>query len=135
MEPEIQPARESNALIWIGRVLSALPVLMMVTTAVMGLMKPTMVEDGMKHLGYPERIGLSLTIVELACVLLYLIPQTAVLGAILLTGYLGGATASHIRISEPFHMPVIVGVVVWLGLYLRDARLRDLLPVRKSVNK
>jgi hypothetical protein len=60
----------------------------------------------------------------------YAIPRTAVLGAILMTGYLGGATATHARVGEPFYLPIIVGIVVWLGLFLRDARLRALIPVR-----
>jgi hypothetical protein len=70
-------------------------------------------------------------VVELCCVLLYLIPQTAVLGAILLTGYLGGATATHVRVDEAYFMPVVVGILVWLGLYLRDPRLRALVPWRR----
>lgn len=71
-----------------------------------------------------------LGIVELACVVIYLIPQTAVLGAILLTAYLGGATATHVRISDAFFIPIIVGMLIWLGLYLRDGRIRELLPLR-----
>jgi hypothetical protein len=73
---------------------------------------------------------LRLTIVEIACALIYAIPQTSVFGAILLTGYLGGATATHVRVGEPFFLPVIVGIVVWLGLFLREGRLRALLPLR-----
>jgi hypothetical protein len=71
-----------------------------------------------------------IAIVELACVLLYAIPRTSVLGAILLTGYLGGAISTHVRAGEPFYLPLGVGVIVWLGLFLRDARLRALLPLR-----
>jgi hypothetical protein len=73
---------------------------------------------------------LTLGIVEIACTVVYAIPQTAVLGAILLTGYLGGAIATHVRLEEGFLPPVILGVLVWLGIYLRDARLRALLPFR-----
>ena len=73
-----------------------------------------------------------LGILEVACTVIYLIPRTAVLGAILLTGYLGGATATHVRIGEPWFMPVLLGVVVWLGIYLRDPRLRALIPLRRS---
>jgi len=73
---------------------------------------------------------LALGIVEIACTIIYLIPQTSVLGAILLTGYLGGATATHARVGEPFIFPVLLGVLVWLGIYLRCGRLRAILPIR-----
>jgi hypothetical protein len=96
----------------------------------MKLMKPASVVEGFAHLGYPESLALGLGIVELACVVVYLIPRTAVLGAILLTGYLGGATATHLRIGEPFFMAIVLGVLVWGGLYLRDDRLRVLIPLR-----
>jgi hypothetical protein len=72
-----------------------------------------------------------LGIVELACTILYIVPQTSVLGAILLTGYLGGATATHLRVEESWIGPVLLGILVWLGLFLRDCRLRALLPLRK----
>jgi len=73
----------------------------------------------------------ALGILELACTIIYAIPRTAVLGAILLTGYLGGAILTHLRIGDPFWNPIIPGVLVWLGLYLRDPRLRALAPLRK----
>jgi hypothetical protein len=73
---------------------------------------------------------LGITIVELACAIIYTIPRTAALGAILMTGYLGGATATHARIGEPFYLPIVVGIVVWIGLYLRDERLHALVPLR-----
>ena len=69
-------------------------------------------------------------LVELACAIIYAIPRTAVLGAILMTGYLGGATATHLRVGEPFYLPIVVGIVVWIGLYLRDERLHALVPLR-----
>jgi DoxX-like protein len=106
-------------------------VLMLVFSAVMKFLKPKEVMEGFVHLGYPERLALGLGILELACTLLYVIPQTAVLGAILLTAYLGGATASHVRIGEPFYTPIILCVLVWLGLFLRDPRLRALIPLRR----
>jgi hypothetical protein len=74
-------------------------------------------------------------IVEIACAVLYAIPRTSVLGAILLTGYLGGATSTHVRAGEPFYLAVGTGIVVWLGLYLRDERLRALIPLRSSTPK
>jgi hypothetical protein len=88
--------------------------------------------EGFAKLGYPERAALWIGIVEIACTVLYLIPRTAVLGAILLTGYLGGATNTHVRVGEPFYMPVLLGVLVWLGLFLREPRLRPLVPLRNK---
>jgi hypothetical protein len=121
----------STKMVWVGRVLSALPVLLMTGTALYGLLKPEAVAPQAAHFGYPDGALARIVIVEIACALLYAIPQTSVLGAILLTGYLGGATATHVRVGEPFFIPIVVGIVVWLGLYLRDARLRALVPLRK----
>jgi hypothetical protein len=98
----------------------------------MKLLKPAAVVEGFMHLGYPESLSLGIGIAELTSVVIYVIPRTSVLGAILLTGYLGGATASHVRIGEPFFMAIVMGVLVWGGLYLRDDRLRALLPLRKE---
>ena len=125
-------ATTSKGMLWTGRVLSALPVLLMmgIGLAIM-LFKPEEIEKGMKQYGFPEHSGMKIMVVEMVCVVLYIIPQTAVLGAILLTGYLGGATCTHVRAGEPFFMPVIVGIVVWLGLFFRDARVRALIPLRR----
>ncbi len=131
MSSDTQTAKASKKLIWAGRIVSALPVLMLVMSGVMKLLKPAPVVEGFTKLGWPEDLALPLGIVELVCTILYVIPQTSVLGAILLTGYLGGATATHVRIGDPFIGPIIIGVVVWLGLFLRDARLRALLPLRR----
>jgi hypothetical protein len=111
--------------------MSALPVLMLLFSATMKLLKLPAAVEGFAHLGYPEHVALPLGIVELTATVLYVIPHTSVLGAILLTGYLGGATATHVRIGEPFHMAIALGILVWGGLYLRDARLRALLPLRQ----
>jgi hypothetical protein len=132
MSPDTQAQpTSSKAMIWSGRVISAVPVLMLTMSAVMKFAKPPMVLEGMTHLGWPEGVVLALGIVELGSVIIYLIPQTAVLGAILLTGYLGGAAATHVRIGESWLGPVVFGALVWLGLYLRDARIRALVPLRK----
>jgi hypothetical protein len=112
--------------------MSALPVLLLLFSGVMKLLKPAAVVEGFMHLGYPESLSLGIGIAELTSVVIYVIPRTSVLGAILLTGYLGGATASHVRIGEPFFMAIVMGVLVWGGLYLRDDRLRALLPLRKE---
>jgi hypothetical protein len=112
--------------------MSALPVVLLVFSGVMKLMKPPAAVDGFKHLGWPVELALPLGILELTCTVIYLIPQTAVLGAILLTGYLGGAIATHVRIGEPFISQSIFGVLVWGGLFLRDPRLRALIPLRRG---
>jgi hypothetical protein len=123
-------APASKGMLWTGRVLSALPVLLLLFSAVMKLAKPAPVVEGFVKLGYSEHLALGIGILELACTVIYVIPQTAVLGAILLTGYLGGATATHVRVGEPFYATVILGMLIWLGLYLRDERLRALIPLR-----
>jgi len=121
----------SGKLLWTGRVVSAIPVLLLVLSAVMKLMKPPSVLQGFAHYGIPESQIIGLGILELACAVVYAIPQTSVLGAILLTGYLGGATATNARLGDPSGaMTVILGILVWLGLFLRDVRLRALIPVR-----
>ena len=124
--------RESKTMIWIGRILSGLVIFVFVFTASFGLLKPEMAKQGFAHYNYPEGSMIGILIAEIVCVLIYAIPQTSVLGAILLTGYLGGATATHVRVGEPFFLPVVVGILIWLGLYLRDARLRALVPLRTT---
>jgi hypothetical protein len=121
----------SKKMLWAGYVIGALPVLLLLMSAVMKLIKPPPVVEGFAHLGLPESLALGLGILELACTMAYVIPQTSVLGAILLTGYLGGATVTHLRVGDPFFMPVILGILIWGGLYLRDARLRALIPLRR----
>jgi hypothetical protein len=96
----------------------------------MKLAKPTPLVEEFTRLGYGEGHALPIGILEIVCTVLYVIPRTSVLGAILLTGYLGGATATHVRIGDPFFIPIILGVLIWLGLLLRDSRLRALLPLR-----
>jgi hypothetical protein len=120
----------SKMALWSGRIISALVALMMVMSGVMKLVKPPFVEESFVHLGYDDSVALGLGIVEVGCALVYLIPRTSVLGAILLTGYLGGATATHLRIGEPYFFPILLGVLAWLGLFLRDVRLRALIPLR-----
>ena len=121
----------SRKALWAGRIISALPVLMLLFSGVIKLIKPAPVVQEFARLGYPEKLALVIGILELACTVIYVIPRTAVLGAILLAAYLGGATATHVRIGDPFFYPIIIGVLVWLGLYLRDPRLRGLVPITK----
>lgn len=121
---------------WAGYVISGLPSLFLLVDAIGKFVKPAPVVEGTLALGFPENVILPLGIILLISTLLYLIPQTSVLGAILLTGYLGGAVATHVRIGNPLltHtlFPVYLGVLIWLGLYLRDVRLRALVPLRSS---
>ena len=115
--------------LWVGRILSALPVLFLLLDGVMKLVKPAFVVEATVQLGWPESVIVALGVVLIACTILYLIPRTAVLGAILLTGYLGGAVATHVRVGGPLFsilMPVILGAMLWGGLYLRDERVRSL---------
>jgi hypothetical protein len=130
MQTDPEPAPVSKKMLWTGRILSALPVLALLASAVMKFLKPTEVVEGFVNLGWPESLALALGILEIACTIIYAIPQTAVLGAILLTGYLGGAIATHVRIGDGFITPIVLGAMVWGGLYLRDERLRALLPLR-----
>lgn len=116
----------------IGWVLSAIPIGMMLFSAAMKLNpSPQAIEFTNTHLGYPSTAFLTLAILEITCVVVYAIPQTAVLGAILMTAYLGGAVASHFRVGDMPIPQVLLGVLAWAGLYLRDERLRALLPLRK----
>ena len=130
MQSDTPTARVSPKMLWAGRIMSALPVLMLLVSGVMKLLKPAFVVEGMARLGYDERLALGLGLLEIACTVVYVIPRTSVLGAILLTGYLGGATATHVRLSDPFFAPVILGLLVWSGLYVRDNRLHALLHLR-----
>jgi len=100
----------------------------------MKIVKPAVVIEATVKLGYPEGVILGLGVVLIVCTLIYLIPRTAVLGAILLTGYLGGAVATHVRVGDPLFpviFPVILGTMLWGGLYLRNERLRKLIPVQR----
>lgn len=121
---------QSIRLLWAGRIMSSLPVLMLLFSAAMKLVKAAPVLEGFARFGYPESVAVGIGVVELLCVVLYVLPRTSVIGAILLTGYLGGAVATHVRIGEPFVGPLVLGLLVWSGLYLRDVRLRELIPLR-----
>jgi len=124
-------SQTSTSVIWAGRVVSALPILALLFSGVMKLMRPPAVVEGFVRCGYPASLLLLIAGLEIGSTLVYLIPRTAFLGAILMTGYLGGATATNIRIGDPaFLVTLTLGVLVWLGLYLRDERLRKLLPLR-----
>jgi DoxX-like family len=123
----------SKTALWTGRVMSALPVLLILLGSVMKLMKHPSVLEGFARAGVPERLILPVGLIELVCVVVYLIPRTSVLGAILMTGLLGGATITTLRVGDPtYPMPVFLGMLAWGGLYLRDVRLRVLIPLRQK---
>lgn len=121
----------SGKIVWVGRVISVLVSLLFVMSALMKLKGGAEVAQGMAHLGLPESLRVPLAILELACALIYLIPAISVLGAILLTGYIGGAICTHWRVGDPFLIQTALGIFVWLGLYLRENRLRALIPLRR----
>jgi hypothetical protein len=121
----------SKKMLWAGRVISAIPVLLMLLSAVMKLIKAAPVVQGFPKYGYPESQIVIIGALELLSCIVYLIPNTAVLGAILMTAYLGGATATNVRVGDPSYiMTVLLGVFVWGGLFFRDARVRALIPFR-----
>jgi len=128
-------ASGSKAMLWTGRVLSALSILFFLMDAVMKFITPAppQVVEAMSKLGYPVSVTFGLGIVLLISTILYAVPRTAVLGAILLTGYLGGACSTHVRVQDgAFNtlFPVVFGLILWGGLYLRDSRVRALIPLR-----
>lgn len=125
----------SRTSLWTVRIVSGLPALFLLVDGAMKLVKPAVVVEGTTKLGYSESAIIPIGIVLIACTLLYLIPPTSVLGAILLTGYLGGAVATHVRAAEglfPIILPIVFGGLLWLGLYLHDPRLQALLPLRSN---
>jgi DoxX-like family len=134
MQSDTQTAPVSKKMLWAGCILSAIPVLFLLFDDVAKLIKPASVVEATVRLGYPESIIPGLGILSLVCTVVYAVPRTSVLGAILLTGYLGGASATHVRIGDalfPILFPSIVGALIWGGLFLRDARLRTLIPLRR----
>jgi uncharacterized membrane protein YphA (DoxX/SURF4 family) len=117
--------------IWTGRVISALPVLALLTSGAMKLSHaPPIIENMVTKGGFPEASVTPIGIVEILCALLFAVPLTRFLGAVLITGYLGGAIATHVRGGEGFAPALILGVLPWLGLYLRDEKARALSPLR-----
>jgi hypothetical protein len=120
----------SGRIVWLGRVISVLLSLLFIFSALMKLKGGPEVLKGFAHLGIPASMMMPLAILEISCVVIYLIPATSVLGAILLTGFLGGAICTHWRVGDPFYVQIAVGLLIWLGLYLRENRLQALIPLR-----
>lgn len=132
----IQPAPASKAWRWAGSILTALPVLFLLFDSVIKLLKLDPVVESFARLGYPVSVARGIGLLELVLIAVYLTPRTSVLGAILLTGYLGGAVSTHVRVGDPLlsHIlfPIYVGVLLWGGLLLRDHRLRALALSRRA---
>jgi hypothetical protein len=135
MQSATTTAQTSRISLWAGRILSTLIVLFMIFDGGVKVLKLAPAVEGTAKLGYPASIVFPLGIVALACTALYAIPRTSVLGAILLTGYLGGATATQVRVgSTSYLFPVVLGILLWLGIYLRDIRVRGLVPLADAAS-
>jgi len=134
---QVQTGAAGKKAIWTGRIVSGLAVLFLAFDATLKIAAPPMAVEGTVQLGYPAGVLLGLGIVQVVCLALYLIPRTAPLGAILWTGYLGGAIATHVRVGNPLFshvlFPIYVAAFLWGGLWLRDRRVRKLLePVSRA---
>ncbi len=130
-----QTAPLSTKRLWAGRLMSAFAAVFLLFDSVIKIIRMAPAVEGTVVLGYPESVVLGIGLVELVCLVLYVIPQTSIFGAILLTGYLGGAIATHVRVGSPLFshtlFPIYVAVLIWGGLFLRDDKLRALIPLRK----
>ncbi len=128
-----QTASGSKTMLWTGRVVSAIPAIMLLFAGGMKLTKSAAVIQGFAQYGYSDHLIVVIGTLEIACTIVYLIPSLSVIGAILMTAFLGGATASNVRIGNPSYViTVVLGILVWAGLYLRDARMQALIPLRES---
>jgi O-antigen ligase len=130
--PTLTVAPFSKNLVWTGRVLTGLVVAFLVFDGAVKLIPIEPVLEALRRLGYPIEIARQLGGLLLACTALHVIPRTQGLGALLLTAYFGGATATLVRIGDPFWFPVVMGVMLWAGFFLREPRLRALLAVREA---
>lgn len=126
----------TKPMIWTGRIMSGLVMLFLAMDCAMKLMDMEVVKTSMMQLGWPVMLDRLIGMIEFACLVLYAVPRTAVLGAVLMTGLLGGAIASHLRLEDPLFSHVLfgvyVGLVAWGGLWLRDERLRAMVPFRAA---
>jgi hypothetical protein len=128
-----QTAPASKTMLWVGRVISALMIVFMLFDAGIKILKLPAAVEGTVRLGYPASTVLPVGVIALVCVMLYAIPRTSILGAILLTGYLGGATATQVRVQDAWYIfPPVLGALIWAGLYLRDERLRTLITLKRQ---
>jgi len=122
----------SRKLVWTGWIISILASLVFLMSGTMKFVGGPQVEQGLTHLGIAKSMVIPLGILELACIVIYLIPITSVLGAILMSGYVGGIILSHWRVGDPVYIPIVLGLMLWLGLYLREPRLKELIPLRRT---
>lgn len=123
----------SKKRLWTGWIITILVGSFLLFDATIKLMMNENVLEANKRLGYPDSTTIGIGLTLLISTILYLIPQTAILGAILLTAYLGGATTTHVRVDDPFYFPIVFGFLVWLGIYLRERKLHFLIPFRRNV--
>jgi len=131
MASATQAVPVSKPMFWTGWIMSALPILLVLFGSVMKILKTSSVIEGFVHAGIPEHLIVPVGIIELICVVVYAIPRTAVLGGILMTGLLGGAIIINLRVSDPaLPIPIVLALLVWGGLFFRDPRLRQLIPLR-----
>jgi hypothetical protein len=134
---DIQAGEKSGRrwILWAGWVLSLWPAFVIISSATWKLTRSPFYVREFARIGWPEGALTGLALLQLACLLLFLIPRTSVLGAVLLTGYLGGAIASYVRMGEPYPVlvPLSTSLIAWAGIYLREERLRALLPFRTRV--
>jgi len=121
----------SKGSLWTGRIISGLIILFMLFDGGAKVVRFAPYVEGTVKAGFADSFVVPLGIVELICTIIYAIPQTSILGAILLAAYFGGATATHVRLGQPFWFPIVFGILTWLALYLREPRLRSLVPLRK----
>ena len=121
----------ASKIVWVGRGISVLAALLFLFSAVMKFVWNADVKEGFAHLGLPDRMAMPLGILEAACAIVYLIRPIAVLGTVLLTGYIGGTICTAWRVGDPFWAQILLGLFVWLGMYLREPRLKDVLPFRR----
>jgi hypothetical protein len=136
MRTHTQTNPPSNAALWGGRVVSGLVILFLLFDGAIKLVPLPMVTEAMDQLGYPANLARALGVLTLICTVLYAIPRTSILGVILLTGLLGGAIATQLRVGSPIFTHLLfglyLGLMVWGGLFLRDSRLRTLIPLRRQ---
>ncbi|HKW09803.1 MAG TPA: DoxX family protein [Gemmatimonadaceae bacterium] len=135
MSVAIEVAVPARGQIWTGRSLSGVAALFLLFDATIHLLRPEPVVKGFAQLGYPLSVAVPIAIIEFVCLALYLIPRTTIFGAILLTGYLGGAIAAQLRVGAPLFstllFPIYVALFLWGGLYLRDPVVRSIIPARR----
>ncbi len=130
MNSSLVAPRPSSTSLWAGRIITALVVAFMIFDLVGKLLVIQPVIDAQTHLGFPVELSMTLGLIEIVCLVLFVIPPTTLIGALLLTAYLGGATAIQVRVGDPFYFPVMMGLLLWLALLLRDSRLRAFLPFK-----